>query len=194
LTQAPPPPQDDVTGLLVRISEGSRSAVDALMPIVYDQLRALAQGYLASERPGHTLQATALVHESFLKLVDQRDVEWKNRAHFHAIAAQAMRRILVDHARTKKRAKRGGGGGAQPIDERVLIGDDAAVDVLELEDALRRLAGLHERQAQIVEMRFFGGMESKAIAELLGVSPATVSADWSMARAWLRAELRGDVS
>jgi RNA polymerase sigma factor (TIGR02999 family) len=160
------------------------------MPLVYDELRALAESYLRQERPNHTLQATALVHEAYLRLIDQRDVRWKNRAHFFAVAAQAIRRILVDHARGHRRAKRGGDRQRMRLDEDLALLQDRDLDLLTLDEALEKLACLHERQARIVELRFFGGLSLSDVAAFLGVSPRTVDGDWSMARAWLRRELR----
>ena len=172
----------DVTTLLKRATDGDDSAVNRLVPLVYDELRALAESYLMRERANHTLQATALVHEAYLRLIDQRDVRWKNRAHFFAVAAQAIRRILVDHARGHRRAKRGGDRQRVRLDEDVMPLEDRDLDLLALDDAL-------ERQARIVELHFFGGLSLKDVAAFLGVSPRTVDGDWSMARAWLRREL-----
>ncbi len=180
----------DVTQILKRASDGDDSAINRLMPLVYDELRALAESYLKQERPDHTLQATALVHEAYLRLIDQRDVEWQNRAHFFAVAAQAIRRILVDHARGHQRAKRGGDRQRVRLDEDMSLLEGSSLDLLALDEALGRLASLHERQARIVELRFFGGLSLKDMAAFLGVSPRTVDGDWSMARAWLRRELR----
>lgn len=179
----------DVTTLLKRATDGDDSAVNRLVPLVYDELRALAESYLMRERANHTLQATALVHEAYLRLIDQRDVRWKNRAHFFAVAAQAIRRILVDHARGHRRAKRGGDRQRVRLDEDVMPLEDRDLDLLALDEALERLTRLHERQARIVELHFFGGLSLKDVAAFLGVSPRTVDGDWSMARAWLRREL-----
>lgn len=187
----------DMTLLLRDASSGSTSAADQLMAVVYDELRRLAQHYLAQERADHTLQATELVHEAYLKLVDQRRSQWRDRAHFFAVAAQAIRRILVDHARTRKRAKRGGGERPQVLDESVAAGElgpGAQTDLVALDEALQDLAGLNERQARIVEMRFFGGLSLDEIAELLGVSPRTVDGEWAMARAWLLCRLQSGTS
>jgi RNA polymerase sigma-70 factor, ECF subfamily len=184
------PGRTDLTRILNQASSGDSSAVNRLMPMVYDELRALAQSYLTQERRDHTLQATALVHEAYMRLVKQTEVEWKSRAHFFAVAAQAIRRILVDHARTHDRLKRGGDL------QQVRLSEDAAIlkgrdpDLLALDEALAKLAELHARQAQIVELRFFGGLTLKEIADYLGVSPRTVDDDWHMARAWLRRALR----
>ena len=181
-----------VTRILQRASDGDDSAVNQLMPLVYDELRALAESYLKTERPGHTLQATALVHEAYVRLVKQEDVEWRSRAHFFAVAAQAIRRILVDHARSRHRVKRGGEHQRVLLDEGAMPAQEREADLVALDDALERLAQLHERQARIVELRFFGGLTLKDVAEYLGVSPRTVDGDWSMARAWLKRELHAN--
>ncbi|MGD8451970.1 MAG: sigma-70 family RNA polymerase sigma factor [Phycisphaerae bacterium] len=180
----------DITQILRRASEGHESAVQRLLPLVYEELRALAQSYLSQERPDHTLQATALVHEAYVRLIRQEDVEWRDRAHFFAVAAQAIRRILVDHARARQRVKRGGGRERVQLETDIVQVPQARVDVLAVDEALEKLAAIHERQARIVELRFFGGLNLKEVAEYLGVSPRTVDGDWSMARAWLRRELQ----
>jgi RNA polymerase sigma factor (TIGR02999 family) len=180
----------DITQMLKEVTSGDDSAVRRLMPLVYDELRALAESYLRQERSDHTLQATALVHEAYVRLIKQDDVEWQNRAHFFAVAAQAIRRILVDHARARHRAKRGGGLERVRLDEDVAVLEERDLDLVALDESLEKLAALHERQARIVELRFFGGLTLKEVAECLGVSPRTVDGDWSMARAWLRRELR----
>jgi RNA polymerase sigma factor (TIGR02999 family) len=179
----------DFTSILIRASQGDDSAVNQLLPLVYDELRALAESYLQRERPSITLQATALVHEAYLRLVNQEQAQWQSRAHFFAIAAQAIRRILVDHARAHRSRKRGGDW------QRVRLGDDLAaatgrgIDLLALDSALEKLARLDPRQARIIELRFFGGLSLRDVADVLGVSPRTVDGDWNMARAWLRHEL-----
>lgn len=181
----------DITRILKRASEGDENAVNALLPHIYDELRALAAAQLRQERREHTLQPTALVHEAYLRLIKQEDVVWKNRTHFFAVATQAIRRILVDHARERKREKRG--GGRQRVEMREdLVSQTAGVDLLALDDALNALASLNQRQTRIVEMRFFGGMQFKEIAAFLGVSTRTIEGDWQMARAWLRRRLRED--
>ena len=181
-----------VTELLLAWGAGDRAALDALMPTVYAELRRQAERALRRESAGHTLQATALVHEAYLRLVDQNRVAWRNRAHFFAIAAQMMRRVLVDHARTRLAAKRGGEL------QRVTLGDvgagtadqgDGDIDLLALHDALELLATIDPRQARLVELRYFGGLGIEETAEALEVSPATVKRDWAVARAWLRREL-----
>ncbi len=182
----------DITRILKRASAGDDSAVNRLMPLVYDELRALAESYLQRERPGHTLQATALVNEAYVRLVRQEAVEWQSRAHFFAVAAQAIRRILVDHARGRQRAKRGGDRERVTLDEDIALPIERDVDLIALDEALQQLSQLHARQAQIVELRFFGGLTLTEVAEYLDVSPRTVDGDWSMARAWLRRALRED--
>jgi RNA polymerase sigma factor (TIGR02999 family) len=190
---SPEAPAADVTGLLLAWGRGDRSAADRLVPAVYEELRRQAERAMRREGSEHTLQATALVHESYLRLVDQRRVEWRNRAHFFAIAATVMRRILVDHARARLTAKRGGGvapitlagaehGGPQETDD---------VDLLALHEALERLAALDPDQARLVELRYFGGLTIEETAAALDVSPATVKREWALARAWLRRELTG---
>jgi RNA polymerase sigma-70 factor (ECF subfamily) len=181
----------NVTLLLREWSEGKQEVLDDLMPLVYDELRRQAAGRLRREREGHTLQTTALIHEAYIKLIDQADVRWQNRAHFFAIASQAMRRILIDHARTRQREKRGGANEDIRLDAFVLdvAGPEKSMDLVALDEALTRLTGYDERQARIVELRYFGGLEIEETAEVLGVSPATVRRDWSFAKAWLKQEL-----
>jgi RNA polymerase sigma factor (TIGR02999 family) len=174
-----------VTLLLDELSAGRREALDELLPLVYHDLRRLAARALRRERRGHTLQATALAHEAYLRLVDQRAARWQNRAHFLAVAAQAMRRILVDHARRQGRAKRGGDRERVPVEDAALASEPRAVDLLALDEALGRLAALDARQARIVELRFFGGLSVEETAEVLGTSPGTVARDWTHAKAWL---------
>jgi RNA polymerase sigma-70 factor (ECF subfamily) len=190
---SPHEPQDgdphEVTQLLAQLSRGDERAADQLMPVVFEEFRALAASYMAREGRDHTFQPTALVNEAYLRLVDQRQTDWKDRSHFFAIGAQAMRRVLVDHARAKRREKRGGSA------QRVALHDDIALspgreeDVLAVNDALERLAQLDPRQARIVELRFFAGLNVEEVAEVLGVSKRTVESDWTMVRAWLRKEL-----
>jgi RNA polymerase sigma-70 factor (ECF subfamily) len=186
-------PSPDVTQILQEVSGGDRDAPARLMPLVYDELRRLADHYLRQERPDHTLQPTALVHEAYLKLIDQTRVDWQNRAHFFGVAAQLMRRILVDHARRHRASKRGGFQQKLTLDEAVDYSQPRDLDLVALDDALNALAQMDARQSQIVELRFFGGLTIEETAEALGVSPATVKVDWSMAKAWLRREIsRGD--
>ena len=179
-----------LTQTLVATSELDPSeAVRQLMPLVYDELRALAEKQLRSENAGHTLQPTAVVHEVFMRLVEQSRVNWKGRAHFLAVSAQAMRRILVDHARTRGRAKRGGEWRRVVLDEQLAPPKLREVDSVALNDALEALATLDEQQARIVELRFFGGMSVAEVAHVLGVSKRKIEGDWTHAKAWLRAEL-----
>jgi RNA polymerase sigma factor (TIGR02999 family) len=182
----------DVTGLLVAWGNGDEGAHRALMDAVYGELRRLAGAYLRRERPDHTLPPTALVHEAYLKLVDQKRVRWQNRAHFFAIAARQMRRILVDHARAHRAEKRGGSA-TIPLTDLDLAGIQPEVDVLELETALEKLAVLDPRQGRLVELRFFAGLTVEETATVLDVAPITVKRDWALARAWLYRELRGTV-
>ena len=183
--------QPDITLWLQQWSVGKADALEALMPVVYNELHRQAVGYLRRERVGHTLQPTALINEVYLKLVDQRHVNWQNRAHFFGIAAQAMRRILVDHAKARHRGKRGGNAENLPIEAAELaISNTKNVDLIALDEALTRLAELDDRQARIVELRFFSGMSVEETAEALGISPATVKNDWRSAKAWLFQELK----
>ena len=171
-------------------SDGDRAALEELMPLVYDELRKQARRYLRRERPNHTLQTTALIHEAYLKLIDQKSVSWESRTHFYAVAANLMRRILVDHARTKHRAKRGGANENLPLDEaHLIITDEKTVDLIALDEALNRLAENDEQQARIVELRYFSGLTLEETADVLKVSRTTVAMDWQMAKAWLHREL-----
>jgi len=184
--------QAAVTQILENATRGDRRAVDELFPVVYDELRRLAQSVLLDERPDHTLQATALVHEAYVKLVDQTRAPWQNRAHFFAVAAQAIRRILVDHARGRGRKKRGGGAVNVSLDEALNIaGAPPATDTLALDRALQQLALEHATKVEVVNMRFFAGMTSREVAEVLGVTERTVERHWQFARAWLYRELAG---
>ena len=183
------PASPDLTRLLIEWEHGSQEALDQLMPLVYDELRVIARRHLSHEAGGHTLQSTALVHEAYLKLVRQRDVRWQNRAHFFGIAAQLMRRILVDHARRRNRLKRGGLQTRLSVEEVMSPEQTVDVDLLRLDDALAALAGLDPRQARIVELRFFGGLTIDETAKVLNSSSGTVKREWSSARAWLFREL-----
>jgi RNA polymerase sigma factor (TIGR02999 family) len=180
----------DVTQLLQQWSNGQEQALDRLLPQIHDELRTLAASYLRRERRDHTLQPTALVNEAFLKLVDQRAAKWQNRAHFFGIAAQAMRRILVDHARAHAADKRGGEFERVPLDDVQALGPTIDVDVLALDEALTRLAAMDPQQSRIVELRFFGGLTTDETAEVMRISPATIGREWRMAKAWLSAELK----
>jgi RNA polymerase sigma factor (TIGR02999 family) len=180
----------EITQLLASLKSGDRTAVAAkLMPLVYDEFKALAARQLRRERANHTLQPTALVHEAYLRLIDQTRVDWQGRTHFFAVGAQAIRRILVDHARQRKRQKRGGGAERVELDESVALAPERSEEILALDEAMERLAKLDSRQAEIVEMRFFAGMSVEEVAQALGVSKRTVEGDWTMARAWLMREL-----
>ncbi len=181
--------QNEVTQLLAGATVGDQAEVERLMTLVYDELHALAQRQLAREPAGHTLQPTALVHEVFLRLVDQRTVQWQGQSHFFAICAQMMRRILVDHARAKARVKRGGGKHRVELDDDALLSPRRHDDVLAVDEALDHLAKLDQRQARIVELRFFGGLTVEEVARVLDVSKRTVEGEWTMIRAWLRREL-----
>jgi len=182
--------REDVSVLLAEVAKGNEDAASRLIPLVYAELRRLAGSYMRRERRDHTLQPTALVHEAYLKLVEQRSVGWKSRAHFFEIAAQAMRRILVDHARGHLREKRGGGQRLVPIDEALVFAPEQSLELVELDQALERLTNLDARQGKIVELRFFGGLTVEQTADLLGISPKTVKRDWSLAKAWLHGELK----
>jgi RNA polymerase sigma-70 factor (ECF subfamily) len=178
-----------VTRLLDEWSRGNRDALDALMPLMHDELHRLARGYLARERPGHTLQPTALVNEAYLRLIGERDMRWQSRAHFIAVAAQLMRFILVDHCRKKKGAKRGGGAVFVTLDDDVAVSDQRGAELIALDEALSALAKQDERKSKIAELRYFGGLSVEETAEALSISVATVMRDWRLTRAWLQREL-----
>ena len=179
-----------ITEMLQDWSDGNREALEMLLPLVYDELHKQATRFLRRERAGHTLQTTALIYEAYLKLIDQHEVKWQNRAHFFGIAAQAMRRILVDYAKTRHREKRGGADENLPLEEAVFAVSAAPnVDLVELDEVLTRLAKFDERQANIVELRYFGGMSVEETAEVLHISTATVKSDWRTAKAWLHREI-----
>ena len=186
------PSQHEITRVLEAIAAGSRDAVDRLLPVVYDELRMLADRYLRHDRPDHTLQATALAHEAYLRLVDQREVQWQSRAHFMGVAAQAIRRILADHARAHRRQKRGGGRDRVPLSWVKPPAPGRELDLLALDEALERLAEETPIESRIVEMRFFGGMAINEIAEVLGISDRTVRRRWNYAKAWLYREISKD--
>jgi RNA polymerase sigma-70 factor, ECF subfamily len=175
----------DVTRLLKGWSSGDSAALDQLIPVVYDELRAVAARYLRRERQDHTLQPTALVNEAYLRLIDQKQVKWQNRAHFMGVAAQMMRRILVDHARRHHRAKRGGGAQQVSLDEAMAVSEERADDLVELDEALTALAAFDERKSRVVEMKYFGGLSVEEMAEVLKVSEITIARDWKLAKAWL---------
>lgn len=182
-------PAQEVTELLIRWRDGDQEALDALMPLVYRQLHDLAHRYLQRERSDHTLRSTALVHEAYLRLVGQKPLDTENRTHFIAIAARLMRQILVDYARSHRAAKRGASCKVQ-LEEALALPQPKGTDVVELDDALQQLAQIDEQQSRIVELRFFGGLTTEETARVLGVSPATVKRDWSVARAWLSRQMR----
>jgi RNA polymerase sigma factor (TIGR02999 family) len=179
-----------ISHLLARYSNGDQAALDQLMPLVYGRLRQMAQRYMRAQPRGHTLQTTALIHEAYLKLVGQEEKGWQNRAHFFGVAAQAMRHILVDYARARHAAKRGGEAHAVSFDEAAVVTAERAAEVVALDDALNDLAKLAPRQSQVVELRYFGGLSVKETAEILKVSPETVKRDWRMAKVWLLRELQ----
>lgn len=183
-----PSTSHDVTRLLMELQSGRSEAAEALLRLVYTELHDLAAHYMRNERPDHTLQPTALVHEAYLRLVDQRHASWKNRSHFYGIAAQAMRRILVDHARRKRATKRDGGTPVT-LDESIPDTGNKSIDLVALDDALNNLAAIGGRYARVVELRYFGGLEIEQVAEALDVSPATVKRDWTFAKAFLQREM-----
>jgi len=178
-----------ITELLVAWSDGDQAALEKLTPLVYDELHRLAHRYMGQERPGHMLQTSALVNEAYVRLIDWKNVRWQNRAHFFGVSAQLMRRILVDFARSRGYAKRGGAARQVTLDEAAGVPAQSGADLVALDQALNDLARLDERQSRVVEMRFFGGLKLEEIAEVLKVSVGTVRRDWSMARAWLHKEL-----
>jgi len=188
MTRSAPPPHE-VTQLLIDWSNGRQDAVEPLFPLVYEELRRLAHRYMRRERPGHTLQTTAVVHEAYLRLIDQNHVQWQNRAHFFAIAAQMMRRILITHAQSHAYAKRGGGALKVSLDEAAVLSPARAGELIALDEALKSLAVIDVRRSQVVELRFFGGLSNEEIAEVLKISPNTVTRDWNVARAWLYREM-----
>ena len=188
------PVSPDVTQLLLDLSAGHREVLDRLLPPLYAELRGIAHRHLRRERDDHTLNTTALVHEAYLKLVDQSRVRWQNRAHFYAVAATVMRRILLDHAKAHRRGKRGGGLAPTVLDDALVPTPERAEALVALDEALARLARLDAQQARVVECRYFGGLTVEETAEALGVSPATVKRDWAVAKAWLYREMRRDLA
>ena len=183
------PKTHDVTQLLIDWSNGDQAALDRLVPVVEQELRRLAHHYMSRERAGHTLQTTALVNEAFVRLVHRKNVQWQNRAHFFGIAAQLMRTILVDHARSHACAKRGGGADKLELNEALVVSQHKASEVIALDEALKQLELIDPQQSRIVELRFFGGLTVEEAAEVLHVSPATIKREWSTAKAWLYREL-----
>lgn len=183
-----PPPQE-VTRLLIAWSNGDQAALDELLPLVYQELHRLSHHHLERERSDHTLQTTALIHEAYLRLIDWKSAQWQNRVHFFAVAAQMMRRILVDHARARRRQKRGGGAQQVTFDEALEVSDERAAEVVALDEALSALAAFDERKSRMVELRFFGGLSIEETAVVLQVSPGTVMRDWTLAKTWLQREI-----
>ncbi len=186
------PHPSDITSLLVAWCQGDREALERLVPLVERELRRLAHYYMSRESPGHTLQTTALIDEAYLFLIRQRDVHWQNRAHFFAIAAQIMRRILLNYARNRHRLKRGGHAVQVSLSEVAVMSSEASEELIALDDALGRLAEVDERKARVVELRYFGGLSVQETADVLGVSGVTVMRDWNMAKAWLAREMRSE--
>jgi RNA polymerase sigma-70 factor (ECF subfamily) len=186
------PDSQDVTELLRAWGQGDETALQRLVPLVYEQLHSAARRYMAGERPGHTLQTTALINEAYLRLVNVRQVKWQNRAHFFAICAQLMRRILVDFARSRGYQKRGGGAQRVDFEHALTVGSEPETNLVALDEALQRLAEVDKRKSQVVELRFFGGLDVKEAAEVMKVSPDTVMRDWKLAKVWLLRELSGD--
>jgi RNA polymerase sigma factor (TIGR02999 family) len=185
-------PTQDMTQLLIAWGQGDQQALETLVPLVEAELHRLARRYLNNERPGHTLQATALVNEAYIRLIDWKNVQWQNRAHFFGVSANLMRRILVDHVRHKQYQKRGGQGNQVTFDEQVMGGTSRPLDLVALDDALKELAKQDSRKAEIVELRFFGGLSVEEAAEVLKISPRTVKREWSLAQAWLYSELSNE--
>ena len=183
------PPQHEITQLLAEWRDGNQSALDELYPLVYDELHRLARRYMSRERKGHTLQTTALINEAYVRLVDQKNVHWANRSHFFAISAQIMRRILIDHARRHLYAKRGGGAQQVSLEEVAAITPNPSRELVRLDDALKSLAEMDPRRSQVVELRYFGGLNNEEIAGVLNISANTVTRDRNMARAWLYQQL-----
>jgi RNA polymerase sigma factor (TIGR02999 family) len=191
MTKSPPPKPHEITELLEQWSGGNQAALDQLYPLVYEELRRLARSYMRREPKGHTLQTTALINEAYVRLVDQRNVHWQNRSHFFAISAQIMRRILVDHARRYLLIKRGGGAKKVSLDEVMIVAKERSEEVLMLDEALDNLARLDPRRSQVVELRYFAGLNNNEIASVLKISENTVMRDWNLARAWLYQQLSG---
>lgn len=181
--------EKDVTNLLAAWSGGDAAALGELMPLVYDELRRMAKRYMNSQPSGHTLQTTALIHEAYLKLADKREKNFANRAHFFAVAANAMRHILVDHARSRQTEKRGGAAQIISLENAPVVSDERAAEIVRLDDALKNLAAADERKSQVVELRYFGGLSVEETAEVLKISPETVMRDWRFAKTWLLREL-----
>jgi RNA polymerase sigma factor (TIGR02999 family) len=188
------PPSEQITQLLQSWSQGDAGAIEKLVPLVYDELHRLAQRYMADERPGHTLQTTALVNEAYLRLVYSQHSNWEGRTHFFGVCAQVMRRILVDWARSRQALKRGGDVPALDLDEALAAAKQPGTDLVAMDDALQALTAVDPRKGRVVELRFFGGLSVKETAEILKMSPETVQRDWKFAKSWLRRELSGEHS
>ncbi len=184
------PSSHEITRLLVAWSEGDQAVLEQLTPLVYRELHRLAKGYLRRERDGHLLQTTALINEAYLRLIDWKEVRWQNRAHFFGVAAQLMRRILVDFARARHQARHGGGARQVSFEEAAAVSVERSAELIALDEALEQLAAIDPRRSRIVDLRFFGGLSEEETAEVLKVSPRTVRREWSLARAWLHRELR----
>jgi RNA polymerase sigma factor (TIGR02999 family) len=191
MSKPPLPNQHEITELLEQWSDGNQTALDKLYPLVYEELRRLARSYMKREPKGHTLQTTALINEAYVRIVDQKSVHWQNRSHFFAISAQIMRRILVDHARRYLHAKRGGGARRVSLDEAMIVAAERSEEVLMLDEALSNLARMDPRRCQVVELRYFAGLNNQEIASVLHISENTVMRDWNLARAWLYQQLGG---
>ena len=188
------PTQNEITKLLLKWSSGDSAALEQLVPMLYPELRRIARRYMRRENPGHTLQTSALINEAYLRLVNQQTQEWQDRAHFFAVAAQAMRRILIDHARRYAYKKRGGGATHVTVDDVAVLKEDRATELLALDEALERLGKKDERKLRIVELRFFGGLTVEETAEVLKISPITVKREWRAARVWLMRDISGEIS
>jgi RNA polymerase sigma-70 factor, ECF subfamily len=185
------PPSHEITQLLLAWSDGDQAALEQLTPLVHAELHRLARGYIFGERTGHTLQTTALINEAYLRLIDWKNVRWQNRAHFFGVAAQVMRRVLVDYARARRATRRGGGAHHVSLDEAATVHEDRSAEFVALDEALKKLAEIDPLKSQIVELKFFGGLNTKETAEVLKVSQRKVEREWSLARLWLYRELRG---
>jgi RNA polymerase sigma factor (TIGR02999 family) len=181
--------QQEITQLLIEWSNGDKAALDKLMPMVYEELRRMAHYYMSGERDGHTLQTTALIHEVYIRLVNYQNMQGRQRAHFFAVAAQAIRHILIDHARSHDREKRGGGMRKTPLDEAATLSSERSWELVALDDALTSLKAIDPRKSQVVELIYFGGLSNEETAEVLNISPNTVMRDWKTAKAWLRREI-----
>lgn len=186
------PPPSNITRLLLAWSEGDQAALERLLPLIEKELHRIARHYMRRENPGHTLQTTALVNEAYFRLIDQKSVRWQNRAHFFGIAAQIMRRILLNYARDRQRAKRGGKAVQVSLSEVAVMTPEKSDELIALDESLERLALIDERKCRVVELRYFGGLSVEETAEVLGISPITVARDWKMAKAWLAREIRHD--